>query len=253
MRLPISSLEAELRPLTGLVDAYLAESGGTDAAAAVELLDRLVLGGGSVRRLPVPDIEALMVELRRRVFGDRVLTSTNCRQPGCGARVEIEFNLADFLAHYQPAPVRGVGADPEQPGWFTMADTPLRFRVPTADDQIEAALAANPVAFLARRTMAPPDLPAKLRRRAERAMEKMAPTLSTELRGVCPDCGVELSVAFDVCSFILTELRQQAAFLFEDVHTLASVYHWPEHEILALPSARRARYAVMVQKTRENA
>jgi hypothetical protein len=54
---------------------------------------------------------------------------------------------------------------------------------------------------------------------------------------------------FDVQAFCLTELRNQAAFLYEDVHLLAQCYHWTEADILALPRHRRAHYAEFARST----
>jgi len=50
---------------------------------------------------------------------------------------------------------------------------------------------------------------------------------------------------FDVQSYVQRELRYDAEFLFEDVHQLATRYHWSEEEILSLPRKRRVQYVEM--------
>jgi hypothetical protein len=55
---------------------------------------------------------------------------------------------------------------------------------------------------------------------------------------------------FDVQQFVLRELRDQATFLYEDVHLVASQYHWPESGILDLPSRRRVQYAEMIAEAK---
>ena len=81
-------------------------------------------------------------------------------------------------------------------------------------------------------------------------MDAMAPSLSDALKGSCPECGAALEMYFDVQQFVLRELRDQATFLYEDVHLVASQYHWPESSILDLPSRRRAQYAEIIAGTR---
>jgi hypothetical protein len=77
----------------------------------------------------------------------------------------------------------------------------------------------------------------------ETAMETMAPSLCTDLAGTCPECGAGVEAIFDPLHFTLRELRDQASFVYEDVCSIAHHYHWSEADILALPSARRTRYA----------
>jgi hypothetical protein len=74
-------------------------------------------------------------------------------------------------------------------------------------------------------------------------MEAMAPSLCAELHGVCPECGAAVETTFDPLQYTLRELRDQAAFVYEEVCSIAHHYHWSEAEILALPAVRRARYA----------
>lgn len=237
----------ELRPLTGREDAFLAESAGSDPADAVALLEQLSRHGGSVRGLPVPDVEALLLHLRRSLLGDTVQSVATCPRPGCSARIGIDFRIGDYLSHHLPRPVRSAIPDPDQPGWYLLAGSSVRFRLPNAADQINAAASSEPLASLVRNTIVPPDVSAQILGKVERAMEKLAPVLSSQLEGVCPDCGTKVALEFDVFSFVMTELRRQTAFLFEDVHSIAATYHWSEEEILKLPSVRRVHYASLIQ------
>ena len=81
-------------------------------------------------------------------------------------------------------------------------------------------------------------------------METLAPSLSQKLQGECPECGAGAALYFDAQQFVLLELRDQAVFLYDDVHLLAREYHWSQAEILALPRSRRTRYAEMVRQER---
>ena len=52
---------------------------------------------------------------------------------------------------------------------------------------------------------------------------------------------------FDVQQFVLRELRDHAASVYEDVHLLAFHYKWTEEDILRLPRSRRAHYTEAVR------
>jgi hypothetical protein len=70
------------------------------------------------------------------------------------------------------------------------------------------------------------------------------------LQGACPDCGRDFEFRFDPREFALRELREQAAFIYEDVHLIAQHYGWSEPEILSLPHNRRVRYAELIRQER---
>jgi hypothetical protein len=78
-------------------------------------------------------------------------------------------------------------------------------------------------------------------------MEAMAPSLSSDLEGVCPECGASVSLYFDARWFCLRELRDRARFLYQDVDLLARRYHWTESEILSMPRTRRTSYAELAR------
>ena len=82
----------------------------------------------------------------------------------------------------------------------------------------------------------------RVRKRIEAAMQAMAPILTAELQGVCPECGTAITVQFRPRSYCLQELRERARFTYEDVDLLARRYHWSEHSILAMPNIRRESY-----------
>src|SRR5256885_580231 len=88
---------AELRPLTGHQEAWLAEHAGAPSALAVTRLlsscvvrlDDVAPGPEVIRRLLVGDRDFLMLQLRRITLGDRVLAVLTC--PACGAKMDVEF------------------------------------------------------------------------------------------------------------------------------------------------------------------
>ncbi len=123
----------------------------------------------------------------------------------------------------------------------------IRFRLPSSADQMAVLGSPNAAAELARRCIRPAGIPARLRRRAEAAMEAMAPSLACDLEGKCPECQAQVSMYFDGRWFCLRELRDRAAFIYQDVDVLARRYHWSETEILRLPHTRRSAYAELAR------
>jgi len=79
-------------------------------------------------------------------------------------------------------------------------------------------------------------------------MEAMAPNLSGEMQGECPECHRRITVYFDVQKYVLRELRDRASRVYEDIHLLALNYRWSEESILLLPRNRRILYAEMLRQ-----
>jgi hypothetical protein len=277
-RLPVSGRLVALRQPSGAEDLLLAEAArtrGGDIAIAMGLAGRLVraVEGEPLdwSSMSVTDLDALVLRLRQAVIGDRIVADIACPALGCGRRIDIDFGVEAYLAHHTPkagrTQFRGWKLEPtEEPGWFCLAKVPkspgasaagptdgadaerVRFRLPTAADLL--GIAGRPVSEgeLASRCLRPVDLPARLRRHAEAAMEAMAPSLSGDLLGVCPECGSTVTIEFDARWFCLQELRDRATFIYQDVDLLARHYHWSEAEILSMPHIRRAAYAELVRQ-----
>jgi hypothetical protein len=247
--LPASRLAVELRPPGGRESLLLAEAYVLDLPLAIALLSRLAVplaGAGTVDfgQLPCCDVDAAILELRRRLFGPRVVATMGCHE--CKRPFDIVFDLGEYLAHHAVAMPAGVAPD-EQPGWFRLDDGALRFRLPTGDDLVAAAGAER---ALEERCTGDRPLGDDERARVEAALEAMAPDLCSDLEGPCPECGASGSARFDPTLFVLHELRARSARIFDEVHLLARAYHWSEDVILALPDDRRARYVERVLNER---
>jgi hypothetical protein len=269
-RLPVSGRMVALRPPSGAEDLLLAESVGGprgDAVLATALADRLAVGVDGEpmdwNRLTVTDLDATVLRLRQALVGDRVRADVPCPAPGCGRRIDIDFHIEAYLAHHAPRRVRTRGrgwtlGPADEPGWFELtrvtagreadkADR-VRFRLPTVADLVVVAGRPGGEEELARRCLRPADAPNRLRRRAEVAMEAMAPSFAGDLQGTCPECSGTVTLQFDARWYCLRELRDRAAFVYPDVDLLARRYHWSESEILAMPQVRRAAYAELARQ-----
>ncbi len=253
LRLPVSGIEVILQPLIGAEDILLLEAPVYDTAFALELIARLALPANGLAvewsTLCVTDLDALLLLLRQMIFGDLIRADIICPAQDCGKRIDIAFRIKEYLAHHHPRKARGVEAAHEA-GWFRLCGTPVSFRLPNGGDQVMVAQAPRPERELIRRCIRPADVSSHLVKRVETAMEAMAPSLSHNLQGQCYECGMRVDMYFDIQRFVLQELRNQATFIYEDIHLLAKHYHWTQAEILALPRSRRAHYTELLQEER---
>lgn len=242
-RLPGVGRLVALRAPDGADDVHLLEAGGPDLSAALGLLARVACeaDGGvlDVASLPLGDVDALLLRLRQRVLGDAVSAEARCT--ACGERVDVSFSVEDFLGHHLPE--GGPAVTAEEAGWFRLPDAGVEFRLPRAGDLVDVAGVPRPAADLLACCARPADAAEARREEIEAAMEAMSPSLYSELEGRCPACGGAVAIGFDPLSFVVRELRDRAALVYEDVCIIARHLHWSEAEILALPAARRSRYA----------
>lgn len=250
--LPVSGIGVEVAELGGYEDVLLTEIRACDTALALELVERVARPIGrdvEWSALTVSDLDALVLHIRRAVLADIVRTTVRCRAQACGERVDIRFGIGEYLAHHRPRRARQVEAE-DEPGWYALRDRSARFRLPSGADMVALRACARPEIELRRRCIQPEDAGGAVLRRVQRAMEALAPNLAGDLVGTCAECGEHLALRFDPQRYCLRELRMHAASVYDDVHVLATAYGWTEPDILALPRARRARYAELVRGER---
>jgi hypothetical protein len=256
VRLPVSGIEVALRAPDGTDDLLLQESWGHPVEVGIALLVRLADAGKGTRAnghdwsdLSVTDFEFLLLSLRASRFGQHLALGFGC--PECGARVEVGFRVADYLAAVRPRAVAGVTPDPARHGWFRLDGA--GFRLPTAGDQAAVAPLASPTRHLAERCLVAAARRAPQRGRVLRAMATMAPEVSRPIAGICPDCAAAVQAPLHVTRVVVGELRRAAGAVHDDVDLIARTYHWPEAAILALPQDRRRAYAERIRRTSSQA
>lgn len=253
-KLPVSGNEINLRLPSGMEDIMLCEWQQRESALAIELLNAItdkIAGQNPVEwgKLPVTDFEWTLLQLRYSLFGDYVKTSSTCNQPKCGAKIDISFRIRNYLEQFEINMPTEVEKSPE-PGWFFLVGTDIKFRLPTSDDQTAIANVAQPELELQKRCVVPDKLPEEMLQQVQNTMASMAPVISGQLCGACPECGFTGDFYFDVQTWVINELRDQAKFVFEDVHLLAGHYHWLEDAILNMPRQRRYRYVEAINRDR---
>ena len=243
------------RPVSGELELAISES--AEAAGSLPRCVSLVLGaaleqvGGEpgspelAEALCVADRQFLMQQLAILLGMERSWRTAMCQ--GCGQRFDFPLELPQL-------PVK-----PAREGFpFAEVDTGLgrlRVRVPSGADQ-EAVARLQPEAramrTLLERCVEPLPADTSLEAlspedvaRIEEALEEVSPAVVTRLQAACPDCGTAQEVVVDPYLCLET-----GSSLLEEVHILASAYHWSERDILALPRPRRRRYLDLIDQAR---
>jgi hypothetical protein len=233
--------DALLRPLTGEDEAFLLEDaeGLSPAARTTALLARCLQRLGplepidveAVRGLTAGDREALLLELRRLSFGERLEVVLACPEPDCGEAMELELRAGDLLL----APYDDARPEYETDG--------VRFRLPAGGDLEAAATAARDgvdagVRLVLERCV----LAGEPHARIDALMAALDPQADIELELTCPACGHAFTVAFDTGDFLAREVGRDGDALLREIHLLGIHYHWPESELMAMTPRRRRRY-----------
>ena len=76
----------------------------------------------------------------------------------------------------------------------------------------------------------------------DKVLEATAPEIPTSINAACPDCGAEAKLDFDIAKAVIETFENP----LEDVHDIASAYHWNETQILQLPRSRRQTYLKLI-------
>jgi hypothetical protein len=239
-----SGASVALRSLDGRDELLLAEAGGGALEAGMALLTLLGGDGFDAGALPVADFETLLLELRVARFGPTMSLAFTC--PVCREVAEIAFKASDLIEDTAPRRPVAVAPDAASPGWFRVAGA--GFRLPTARDQADAAAHPQPECRLAELCLDETGRRPRLRAKAERAMEAMAPLLSREITGSCPTCAAPVRSFLKVPEIVVRELRRAAAAVYEEIDLIARAYHWQQSVILRLPAARRRAYAELIRR-----
>lgn len=198
-------------------------------------------------QLPIGRRDRLLLELRERTFGPRLVSLAAC--PGCGERVEVELAIHDLL----------VACETPEPPPLLAAGWEVRFRLPHSLDLLALA-GADPVEARRRllagcltaarspqgEEVASAALPAEILEAVAGRMAESDPQADVELALTCPACRRGWLAIFDIVSFFWLEIEAWARLLLRDVHRLALAYGWREPDVLALSPWRRRAYLEMV-------
>lgn len=188
--------------------------------------------------------DGALLTLREQLFGPRLNSSACC--PQCGERLELSFLVEEIRA---PMPEQNKPALQLQSEEYL-----VQFRLPTSTDLIALAdihdLAVARQQLLQRCLVSgqPVDkpLPAHLIEQVLAQMTAADPQGDVELALTCPNCQYQWQLAFDILSYLWTEIHDWAQRTLREVHLLATAYGWCEADILALSAARRQLYLALL-------
>jgi len=191
--------------------------------------------------------DALLLTLRRLTIGSKLSLFSDC--PKCRLELSAETTTdALILTAEEAAPSATVVVGSGR--W------PMRLRPATAADLRAALAMPDPRAALAALCLeplddapfpSPQDLDADDLDQIAAAMAALDPQSDLLMGFVCPACGHDWSVIFDIADYFWRELQLHTATLLDDVHRLASAYHWSETEIMALAPSRRNAYLARIR------
>jgi len=206
-------------------------------------------------RLSVGEREALLLRLRRLMFGERMSCILECPCADCREKMDLDLTVGDLLLPSSDSARRI--HETSFGGWV------VRFRLPQGSDQeAVASLAltdeAEAVQTLLNRCIVSAErdgerlseIPAGIAERLSEAMAELDPQAEILLDTRCPACGASFRTIFDTASFFFAEVAEHARALLEEVHLLASHYHWSEAAILAIPERRRRFYLALTETAR---
>jgi hypothetical protein len=251
--LPVSGVTLAVGEPTGEDELFVVETALAPLPTMLELCRRVVrtVSGDPPAWpvLPATDLDAVALLIRRSWIGDTIRTDAICPDQRCRERIDVSFGIEDYLKHHRPRRPSGVMVTSEA-GWFALSGATIRFRIPTVADMLEATAGEGGEQALVGRCVEGSEISRALARRVDRALSALAPSLEDLLGGSCPACGHEVTLRFDPLAYTLSELRDAFAGIHLETHALASAYGWPEATILALPRARRRRYASIVADER---
>jgi hypothetical protein len=251
--------EIWIRPLTGADEASVIERIGRSPAPVLanELIGRCVVLAGDVpigieaaRALPAGSRETLLWRIRVLLSGDLIDASVTC--PACGEKASVEIDLEDVTVGRLTPP--RIHLD-------EIEGRRVEFRSPTGRDLEEltrgsvADLRGAAQQLAAACILAVDDAPPsdeELAALADPVGDRIAtldPAAEVLLDSRCPHCKSPFTASLDATSFLLEEIAAGARYLFEEVHVLASMYHWSEGDILDMTPRRRRTYLDLIAES----
>jgi hypothetical protein len=240
-------------PAIEMLDLWEDTLASTPARRALALLMAALpeLGVDTLTAWTIGHRDAELLRLRELLFGRRMAAIAACES--CRQKLELALDTQQMLSSRAPELALPGGLSLDLDGFS------LSFRLPTTLDLLAAEAASDAETarglILDRCLLAAEyegakavseDLPGTVIAGIARAMAEADPLADIQLRLNCPGCGHSWRAAFDIVSFLWTELDAWARRILSEVHVLARAYGWAEREIVALGPARRRYYLEMV-------
>jgi len=237
-------------PLTGRLEQALIEAdrglsnSGYVTAVLNSVLDRIgdePTDAATIAGLCVADRQYLMLRLSAMLEGEQQWLKIVCNH--CENLFDIDFKRCDL-------PVKEAGA-----GFpyltVQLGRDEIKMRLPTGADQ--QFIEGQPDEEAIRRLLAACILSVNAQaadkgyvgrlgqsdiEKIDEALDALSPSVCSQLRVCCPECGQEQLAELD--HYGLAGIN--VPLFYDEIHTIASTYHWSEAAILDLPQHRRRKY-----------
>jgi len=197
--------------------------------------------------LSIGQRDAGLISLRELLFGSHLSSLTDC--PACNERLELNFNVNDIRVSASPTDST---ISLHEDGYELQLRLPnsldlLRLTDCISRDEMRSRLFEQCLIHVTHKgqaefTKQPDEMPERIVELAIERLGEADPQADVEIALTCPECGHEWQTAFDIVSYLWSELQAWAMQLFREVHLLASAYGWPESDILNMTAQRRHCY-----------
>ncbi len=183
-------------------------------------------------------------------IGRQLKLKAHCTGAACLEILELEIDLATLGDNRQTDRITLRPAE----------DTELQVRLPTGNDQLgwEQVDNLEPEQFFPEMAsclvvkvngQTPPAdwvVPEDWLEQIGAALEQHDRLMTMQLKTICPFCAANVEIDLDLEDKLLSILAAEQKRMFDEIHQLASVYHWSEEEIIRLPRKRRAYYLARI-------
>lgn len=194
----------------------------------------------SLVRLSLAERDARLWHLREMTFGTDLNSVATC--PNCGEN--LEFSLDSRILAVEPVKEQTLEHEGFQIHYALPSSLGLAQVLHLEDDEAEEKLLQHCVKEVhkGKRKYKPENLPSEVLKTLQYHIDQLEEDAEVSLDLSCPNCQHQWQLPFDIAGFFWTELGSQAHRLLDEVHVLASRYHWAEMDILNLTEKRRKAY-----------
>jgi len=190
--------------------------------------------------------QLLAVAIQTR--GRHLLLQSRCGNEACLEMIEIPLDLHMFRQDTDDLSVETV-----------IDGNTVRLRLPTGHDQrrwctrgeaVDAATMAAELVLTLNGSKPADDwrIPPAWINIIGDQLENLDALTVLQLKTNCPGCGQLLELELDLEQRLLTELAICQRNMLNEIHLLASAYHWSEKDIFALSPSRRSHYIARLER-----
>lgn len=214
---------------------------------ALERIGSLEVEREIIEELCVADRQLLMINLARMMFGNNVWLEVVCKY--CKDLFDLNINRSEL-------PIYGAGATYPYIQ-VKLGKNYIRGRVPNGSDQdaIQNLPDEQAIRTLLLRCIdtvneekVETDFIGSLTEKdyelIDKAFEDTSPSVCDSILVICPECNKEQSIRLD--HYDMGQINENG--FYDELHVIASHYHWSEDNILQLSREKRRRYVNMINR-----